>query len=264
MAEVKVKEVVVVPLLSITAGPNAVRADEEDPELVELAESIRAEGLINAIGVEEVDGQYVVVHGHRRFAACRMAGVAKVPVRVFEGSRSDLGRVVFAENNFRKNPTAVEQAAAISDRYQSGDMTLEEIARVFRRSTDWVKEQIALLGWPDDVLAALHARRISRGAASALAQVTDEDYRVFLVATAAESGATARTCEAWLSAWRSNCPPSEAVTIEAAGAGTVPLRPGPQAPCLMCGEVYAIDGLSSVLMCVGCVRTIRETLRSRG
>jgi len=257
-------QVITVPLLQVHPGRHVVRAGGEDAELADLAASIQREGLINPIGVEATDDGYVVVHGHRRYAACRMAGVVEVPVRVFAGGEADLGRVVFAENYHRKDPSPVEQAAAIKDRLQGGDMSVEEVAAVFGRSAAWVRGQVAMMEWPDDVLMEVHGRRLSRAAGEALAQVTDEDYRVFLVRNAVESGATGRTCEAWLSAWRSMMPAEDAVGLEAPPSAGVPVRPLPEAPCLMCGESYRIDALSSVLMCVGCVGRVRESLRRQG
>jgi ParB family chromosome partitioning protein len=254
-------QVITVPLLQVHPGRHVVRAAGEDAELADLAASIQREGLINPIGVEATDEGYVVVHGHRRYAACRMAGVVEVPVRVYEGGQGDLGRVVFAENYHRKDPSPVEQAAAIKDRLEAEDMSVEEVAVVFGRSPAWVRGQVAMMEWPDDVLMEVHARRLSRGAAEALAQVTDDDYRMFLVRNAVESGATARTCEAWLSAWRAMMPMEAAAAVEAPAGGSVPVRPLAEAPCLMCGESYRLDALSSVLMCVGCVARVREALR---
>jgi len=253
----------VVPLLELKAGANAVRIEEADDELVELAESIRREGLINAIGVEETPDGLVVVHGHRRYAACRMAGVVEVPVVVFAGSRSDLGRVIFAENHNRKDPSPIEEAHAMAERIEAGDMTIEEVATVFRRSVGWVKEQIAMLSWPGELLEAVHSRVLNKTAGAALAQVTDEAYRDFLMRHAIEGGATGRTVESWVSAWFANLPPDEAVTLEAASPAAGALAPTPMAPCLCCGEPFTYDQLSNVLICVNCVPVVGALARGR-
>jgi len=248
-------------LLEIEAGPNAVRIEDADETLHELAASIREVGLINAIGVEERDGQLVVVHGHRRYAACKMAGVAEIPIVRLQGERSDLMRMIFDENYHRKDPSPIEQAKAIAERLEAGDITEEQVAHTFNRSVQWVRDQVKILSWPMDVLEAVHTGQLNRAAGAALAQITDEAYRVFLVRNAVEGGASGRTCEAWLAGWRASVPPSEAIELEPEQNRPGAPAPTPMAPCLCCGEPSTYDRLSNVLVCVDCVRVIGQMVR---
>jgi len=190
-----------------------------------------------------------------------MAGVAEVPVVVWDGSRGDLGAVVFAENYHRKNVSPIEQANAIMGRLEAGDMTAEDIARTFGRSIRWVQEQVAMLAWPVDILEAVHGGHLSIQGGRALAQITDEAYREFLVRQAVGSGASGRVCEAWLEGWRASLPPEEAMAQEPAGSGSAAVAPTPRVPCLVCHEAFGYEELSNVVICTSCVRVVSEMAR---
>jgi len=107
-------------------------------------------------------------------------------------------------------------------------------------------------------LEAIHNGKISVTAASNLACVEDDVYREFLVRQAVENGATARATAAWLQAWRSMVPASEAITREPVPAGPGVTPAVPQAPCIVCANVFRTDELSHVPVCVHCIRTIRD------
>lgn len=242
----------------IQAGAYAQRTGEDDPGIEELASSIRRVGiLVPLVVVNGADG-FTLIAGHRRLAAAKQIGFKFVPCIVRSGSESDHREVSFAENLFRKDLTPIELACAIKDCLHQAKMSVEELAAGLHRSTNWVRAQIALLDWPADVLEAIHNGKISVAAASNLALVTDEVYREFLVRQAVENGATARATAAWLQAFSAMAPASEAVTREPVPAGERAMPMVPQAPCIVCSNVFRTDELSHVPVCVGCVRTIRD------
>lgn len=241
----------------ILAGEYAQRSDEDDPGIDELAASIRRVGVLVPLVVANGVGGYTVIAGHRRLAAATKVGLKFVPCIVRSGSESDYKEVSFAENLFRKDLTPIELACAMRDCLHQAKMSVEELAAGLHRSTNWVRAQVAMLDWPGDVLEAIHNGKISVAAASNLALVTDEVYREFLVRQAVENGATARATAAWLQAFSSMAPASEAVTREPVAAGERAMPMVPQAPCIVCSNVYRTDELSHVPVCVGCIKTIR-------
>jgi len=261
MAEQTTLDVRRVPLLDVVVGRHRVRGPEEDPDLVDLAEDIKRRGLINPLTVREMDEGLVLVAGHRRYAACRMAGVVEVLVQVVRVDEAGAAGIVFAENFHRRDVSAIEQAAAIKDAIEQGGLSADEVGVTLGRSGRWVSEQLSLLEWPEDVQFAIHRRRISVAAASYLRQITDDAYRQYLLELAVDGGASARTCMAWLEGWRAQMPPEQAGQLEAAPNDNVPLRPSPQAPCLGCGDVKQADGLAAVLLCPSCVAAMREAQR---
>lgn len=232
---------------------------EDDPEVfAELVNSIGRLGLLNPLLVSEDDGRYVLVAGHRRLAAIKKLGYVEVLCMVRESSGIVDAEITFAENFCRKPLTPIEQAAAIKDCYEAGTLSMQDMAKAFHRSENWVAAQISMVGWPADVLTAIHQELISVSAAHNLAMVDEDVYRAFLLETAVSSGATARSTAAWLQGWRSSKSAEEAVQTQPVST-TQPQQPlVPQMPCLSCGTVLRMDHLSHVPMCQGCIHVIRN------
>ena len=248
-----------IPRERIRADELGVRSDITAESVEDLAGSISRVGLINPISVRLVGNDYVVVAGHRRFAAIQTLGWEEVPCAVCTGSDVQVRERVFAENFHRADVTPIEQACAIKDAVESGACTIEQVAGGFHRSTTWVRQQLAMLEWPDDVTAAIHAGILSVAAASNLACITDDTYREYLVRIASENGATARNTAAWLQAWQSSAPMEEAAEAEPVPPGRRVEAMVPQAPCFFCGEYSRTDALSMVPVCTGCVDQIRKS-----
>lgn len=234
------------------------RFNANDDGILDLAGDIRERGLLQPLVVRENGDRFMLIAGNRRFAALQHLERDRVGCHVVKADDIEASGITFAENFFRQNLSPVELSVAIAKAYQSGSRTIEELAKGFKRSADWVRRQVAVTQWPDDVLEILHAEKISVSAGANLALVTDDEYRTFLVKQAAENGATARTTAAWLQAWRSMLPPSEALSSPDVPAGPAVVPLVPQAPCLACGDVKRTDELSYVPLCVQCVQVLRE------
>lgn len=247
-----------VPIEKIEVGEYAQRVEADDEGIGELAVSIRRVGLLVPIVVIRKGDNFVLVAGHRRVVAARSAGLQSVPAVVREDGGSEAKEVSFAENLFRKDLSPIELGAAIVDCLKQATMTVPDLAAGLHRTDHWIRQQVAMMSWPDDVLEVVHDGTISVSAAANLAQVQDGVYREFLLRQAVENGASARTTAAWLQAWRASAPAAEAITREpvAAGVGVSPAVP--QAPCIVCSNVFRTDELSHVPVCVGCIRTIRS------
>lgn len=260
----RVIETIVVPLAEIVVGDYEVRAAETDPEIQALADSIRREGLLVAMGCVRRDGQLRLVHGHRRYTACVLARVTPVRVDVLEGDDAAMERASIIENYHRKDVSPIERAAQICAVLEGGTMTVEELAAVFDRSVDWVRDQAAMMAWPDDVRDAVHSRVLSAGAGNQLARIVDGAYRGFLIAQAVESGCTERTAQGWLAGWRAMLPAEQVVQQVPA-----PAEPGhapvvPQAMCAGCRGMVRPDGLVPVFVCPACAVRLRQGGLSAG
>ena len=247
-----------IPLEKIEVGEYAQRLEGSEEGVDELAESIRRVGMLVPVVVIARGDMYILVAGHRRVMAAQKAGLHIIPAVIRDIEMKTAKEVSLAENLFRLDLSPIELAAAILDCYKSGTLTINEIAVGLHRSVFWVQSQIAMLNWPADVLAVIHNGKVSVSAASNPAQVQDDVYREFLVRQAVENGATARATAAWLQAWRSVEPAELAVNREPVPQGARATPMVPQAPCIVCGNVFRTDELSHVPVCVGCIRSIRD------
>jgi len=246
-----------IPVSEITVGEYAQRIDPEDPENIELAKSIERVGVINPLVVVNNNGVLLLIAGHRRLAAARVAGLSDVPCFVREPDKNVEAEISFAENFHRKDLSPVELGCALKDCVARDTMTIAEIAAGFHRSEHWVHSMIAISSWPEDVQQAMHYAKLSVAAASNLALVTEDTYRAFLVNNAVESGATARTTAAWLQAWREMQPPELAVTAEPMPPGATQVPMIPQAPCLCCSQLFKVNEMSHVPVCGACIQILR-------
>ncbi len=255
-------KVIEIPIEKVVVGEHAVRAVLTSEHVNDLTSSIARIGIICPIVVQKDGENYTIVFGHRRHRAAQLANLQTIPCIVRNDAASQVKEIAFAENFFRADLSAVEQAAAIKDVIDSGSMTIEQVAAGFHRTDTWVTRQVTMLSWPDDVLAAVHAGWLSVAAASSLSLIEEETYRGFLLRNAEESGATARTTAAWLQAWRSMAPPAEALEAEPVPTGPSVIPAVPQAPCICCSQIHRADALSLVGVCAPCINVMRNAAGS--
>lgn len=249
-------ELSLIDVCRINPDKRSQRIETDEEAMSELVGSIRSEGLNQPIKVTENKDGYDVVFGHRRLEACKRLGWSQIPAIIEQGDEAHIRSMTFSENFFRSDLTPVELAVAIADEYKEGRMSVERLAQCFKRSTDWVRRQIAICGWPEDVIAGIHTGRLSVAAAENLVCITEDFYRKSLVSQAVENGATARTTSAWLQAWRSMIPLEAAIETEPVEGQDHPAPLVPQAPCLACHEVFRTDELSHVPLCAQCIKII--------
>lgn len=252
-------EITEIPVENIVTGKHVVRAEISEDSVNGLTSSISRIGIVCPIVVQKDGDNFNVIFGHRRYTAAVLAGLKTIPCIVRSDAAAAVKEISFAENFFRADLSAIEQASAIKDVIDTGAMTYDQVAAGFHRTKDWVVRQVVMLTWPDDVLESVHLGWLSVAAAANLALVEDDTYRSFLLRNAEESGITARVSASWLQAWRSQAPPEEAVITESAPVETAHIPAVPQAPCICCAQIKRTDELSSVLICPTCINTLRTT-----
>jgi len=256
-------EVKDLPLTLLDKGEHEQRFTYDDQEQAELTASIRQEGILQPFIVRPVGDRYLIVDGHRRRQAAESLGLPTVPCEIHAGDEATARRIALITNVLRKDPTPVELAVAIARAVEQGLQSEQEIAHALGRSVDWVKRQVALLQWPDDVLQAIHRGQLSIAAASNLAQVDNDQYRSFLLEHAIHGGATARTTAAWLQQYEASRPMQLAVTAPPLDGRPAPAAQIPTAPCLCCGIPHRTDELSHVPLCAACITRVRQLDRPR-
>lgn len=251
-------EILEVPIEKIKVGKYEHRLETDDEELDGIAASIRKIGIVSPLVLDDDGGVFHLVFGHRRLQAAKRVGLQTVPCLFIDNTKIKPAEVTFAENFFRKDLSPVELACALKDCLNNQTMTVEELAAGFHRSEHWVRSMVAIYDWPKDVLEVIHESKLSVSAASNLALVTDESYRLFLIRNAVEQGATARTTASWLQAWRAMQPAEEAITSEPVVglSPSVPLIP--QAPCFLCSRVFDVNMMSHLPICGECIQTVRQ------
>jgi ParB family chromosome partitioning protein len=165
------------------------RKDFRDEELAELAESIRAKGLVQPIIVRPGDGGgYEIVAGERRWRAAQKAGLHKVPVIARELSDKEVLELAIIENVQRADLNAIEEATGYRELIERFDYSQEQLSDIIGKSRSHVANTLRLLKLPEGVrtlvqdgkLTAGHARAlVGREDAAALARrIIDEGLNV--------------------------------------------------------------------------------------
>lgn len=113
---------------------------EEDEELLELANDIKENGLLQPIVVRTgKEGKYEIIAGHRRFAALKMLNEELVECNVIDAGDSEISQLQLAENVQRKNMSAFELVEAFNKTGKSQG----QIAKMLNKSQAWVNYQYA-------------------------------------------------------------------------------------------------------------------------
>ena len=160
--------VVEAPLAAITPNPHQPRAPIRDQDLVELAASIQAHGIIQPLVVTRALDGYQLIAGERRWRAARLAGLSTVPIIVKDVVPSEILELALVENVQRSDLNALEEAMAYHQLTEEFGLTQEQVARRVGKSRVAVANTLRLLKATRAVQEALLAGRISEGHARAL------------------------------------------------------------------------------------------------
>ena len=158
-----------VPLSNISANPNQPRKSFDEESLKELSVSIKEQGIIQPIIVEEiVPGRYSIIAGERRFRAAKMAGISKVPVIIKSLNEMQRIQMSLIENIQRENLNPIEEASAYQYLMQRSDMTQEQVAEKVGKSRSAIANSVRLLSLSDSIKDDLISGQISAGHARAI------------------------------------------------------------------------------------------------
>ncbi len=150
------------------------RVQMDDTKLQELADSIKANGIIQPILVRRTGTTYRIIAGERRWRAAQRAGLHKVPVVVRDvADGKELLELALIENIQRENLNAVDEALAYRRLADEFGLTQDQIAAAVGKDRSSVANFMRLLKLPDEVRADLASGALSMGHARALLALAD-------------------------------------------------------------------------------------------
>lgn len=185
-----------VPVSAIVPNPRQPRQVFDEDALAELAESIKAVGLLQPVVVRATEpGSYEIVMGERRWRACQIAGVDAVPAIVRQTPDGDLLRDALIENLHRQQLNPLEEAAAYQQLLDDFGATHEELAGRIGRSRPHITNTIRLLNLPPGVQRRVAAGVLSAGHARALLSIEDPGAQEQLAHRVVAEGLSVRAVE---------------------------------------------------------------------
>ncbi len=183
------------PIDQLQPGKYQPRRDMDEGKLAELAESIKAQGIIQPILVRQIEGgSYEIIAGERRWRASRLAGLDEVPVVVRELEDRTVIAMALIENIQREDLNPLEEAEALARLVSEFSLTHAEAAQAVGRSRASVSNLLRLIDLPIGVRVLLETRRLEMGHARALLTLAPE-LATKLAEEAAEQGWSVREVE---------------------------------------------------------------------
>ena len=156
-----------IPLELIDDNPFQERSEYGD--LTDLAADIREHGLLQPpLARRAAHGRYELAFGHRRKRACELAGLSSMPLVVRALTDVQMATTSFAENEQRRDVSAIDKAVAIQTMITRFGWSVQETADKLSMSRPAVSNLLRLLKLPDEVQAAVSAGEVSVRQAEAL------------------------------------------------------------------------------------------------
>ncbi|MEZ8082326.1 ParB/RepB/Spo0J family partition protein [Enterovibrio norvegicus] len=163
------------PLAVLRPGMYQPRQEMEPEALDELAESIRAQGVIQPLVVRRVDAQqYEIIAGERRWRASKKAGLTHVPCLVRELNDKAASAIALIENIQREDLNAMEEAEALNRLVQDFSLTHQQLAEALGKSRTTISNLLRLNGLEAGVKKLLFGRQLEMGHARALLSLEGE------------------------------------------------------------------------------------------
>jgi ParB family chromosome partitioning protein len=167
-----------IPLELLQRGQYQPRVDMRQDSLENLADSIRAQGVVQPIvarPISRVGGEqkYEIVAGERRWRAAQIAGLKAIPAVIRDVPDEAAIAMALIENIQRENLNPLEEARALDRLIREFDLTHAEAAKAVGRSRAAVSNLLRLLELSDKVRAMLESRQLEMGHARALLSIAD-------------------------------------------------------------------------------------------
>jgi ParB family transcriptional regulator, chromosome partitioning protein len=184
-----------VPIGRIVPNPHQPRRDFNEESLRELAESIRAEGLLQPVVLRRRDEHFELIAGERRWRACQRLKMKHVPARIIEASESSSAVLSLIENLQREDLNPIEEAMGYASLIKDFDLTQERVAERVGRSRAAVANALRLLQLAREIQGYLIKGHLSVGHAKVLLGVEDAENRLLLARQSIERGWSVRELE---------------------------------------------------------------------
>lgn len=174
------EEILSLPLDQIQRSPHQPRQDFDETALLELAASIRANGVLQPIIVRPGGAGYEIVAGERRARAAKLAGLAAIPAIVRRYSDEDTLVLSLVENIQRADLNAIDRASAYRRLVSHLKVTQEEVARRLGLDPSSISNMIRLLDLPLEVQDLVRGGALTMGHARAILGLGDDIDRIRL------------------------------------------------------------------------------------
>ena len=184
-------------IVDIEPNREQPRKSFDEESLIELADSIKQNGVITPILVSEApNGYYSIIAGERRWRASKLAGLKTIPAIIKKYDDEKLFEISLIENLQRQDLNPVEEAFGYLKLTQEYGLTQEDVAEKVSKSRSSVANALRILNLAEKSLKALEEGQISVGHAKVLLSVADKEIQDKLCEMVIENNLSVRDLEA--------------------------------------------------------------------
>lgn len=250
-----------------------------------LAESLRAIGLIHEPIAVEHNGRYEIVSGHCRQLAAGLLHWPTLRCKIVDAEEVEREFFKLHENLYRQDLSAVEKAEGlhrVKTKYQLKD---DELAQRFGMSRSWATRILQALKWPDDIKEANLDGVLGYEVSDILRKIADGSVRKMYIRYAVQDGCTKRLARQWYDGWLRNERIKENLHAREEQPEGHPLvqsdeelledarrqqqtvtqqrLEGIKKRCSICGHDFSQDKMTSWDLCPDCVQFLYDQVQDR-
>ncbi|MCF7957639.1 MAG: ParB/RepB/Spo0J family partition protein [Phycisphaerae bacterium] len=179
----------------VKRNPHQPRSHWDEEKLLELADSIKANGLIQPILVRPMGKGFQLIAGERRLRATKMAGIKKINAIVRHASEEQMLEWALIENIHRADLGPLERALAYKKYLTDFSLSSQEAAQRLGEDRSTISNYVRLLVLPEEIKEFLSNRKLSMGHARALLGLADSGQQMQLAVMAVEKRMSVRELE---------------------------------------------------------------------
>lgn len=190
----------------IEPSPYQARREIPPEQLNELAESIRAEGLLQPVVVRKAGDRFQLIAGERRWRAFQLLKIKSIPARIVEASDASSAALGLIENLQREGLNAIEEAHGYASLIRDFDLTQESAAERVGKGRATVANALRLLSLDAELQGYVAKNLITVGHAKVLLGIEDPAQRSLVARRVIEDGLSVRATEKFTETARSSRP----------------------------------------------------------
>jgi ParB family chromosome partitioning protein len=180
----------------IEVNPFQPRTDFDEQALLELADSIKLQGLIQPITIRRVNAHsYQLISGERRLRASKLAGLTQIPAYVRTANDQQMLEMALIENIQRENLNAIEVALSFQRMIEECSLKQEELGERVSKNRSTITNYLRLLRLPPSIQASIRDGQLSMGHAKALITIEDPSKQIYIHQHIINQGLSVRKTE---------------------------------------------------------------------
>lgn len=179
----------------ISPNKNQPRKNIDKKALAELADSIKAHGLIQPIIIRKVGKKYEIIAGERRWRASKIAGLEEIPCIIKDIDDKVSSKYALIENIQREDLNPIEEAIAYKKLMEDYDLTQEELAKELGKSRSYIANTVRLLNLHEKVIEYISKGQLTAGHGKALLSIKDKEKQLQVAEEIIKKGLNVRDVE---------------------------------------------------------------------